>query len=141
MVAYSFKKRFSPRIEDGTKIGTIRGERKRHARVSEQIQLYEAMRTKYCRKIISDPICVAVRPIRLHVERDQMAFVATAPILDGSATLLRPEQFDTFARADGFDDMADMHAFWLKEHGPGIFHGFWILWAQLHDHELMELAA
>ncbi|WP_375227530.1 hypothetical protein [Roseobacter sp. S98] len=140
MVAYSFKKRFSPRIEDGTKIGTIRGDRKRHARVGEAVQLYQGMRTRFCRKIIPDPICVAVKPIRLHIETDQMAFVG-AGVFPGVEAALEPASFNTFARQDGFDDMADMHAFWLKEHGTGVFRGFWILWAELSDQELGALAA
>ena len=63
MVAYGFKKYFVPQIEDGSKTHTIRGQRRRHAHVDEPIQLYQGMRTKYCRKIIADPVCIAVLPI------------------------------------------------------------------------------
>lgn len=48
MVAYSFKRQFGPPILAGTKGGTIRNDRKRHARPGEELQLYHGMRTKSC---------------------------------------------------------------------------------------------
>ncbi|MBW4708650.1 hypothetical protein KX928_12730 [Roseobacter sp. YSTF-M11] len=141
MVAYSFKKRFSPRIEDGTKFGTIRGERKRHARVGEPVQLYEAMRTKYCRKIIPDPICTRVEPIRIHVEEDKIAFVHAGPFVLDPQCQHHNSHLNRFARADGFDDMADFHTFWFREYGIGVFRGVWILWGYSAEQEILELAA
>ena len=140
MVAYSFQSRFVPKIEDGTKRGTIRGERKRHARIGEPIQLYQGMRTKYCRKIIPDPVCVSVMPIRLHIEAHAVAIVNTQFAL-GIQARLSPASFDLFAQDDGFDDMADMHAFWMKTHGVGVFRGVWIKWDRLSDQEMWALAA
>ena len=68
MVAYSFKRLFVPAIEAGTKRQTIRGPRKRHARVGEPVQLYQGMRTSHCRRIlVPDPICTAVRHVALEV--------------------------------------------------------------------------
>ncbi|EHS51515.1 hypothetical protein PDO_1906 [Rhizobium sp. PDO1-076] len=63
MVAYGFKTYFAPQIEDGSKSHTIRGHRRHHAHIGEPIQLFTGMRTRHCRKIMSDPVCIAVLPL------------------------------------------------------------------------------
>lgn len=124
MVAYSFQKRFCDKIVRQEKRQTIRGNRKRHARVGEPVQLYYAMRTKHCRKLlIPDPICCRVEPIHIVIpEAPGLALVA-----DRSAEL-QPVP-DRFAWQDGFDDAADFTEFWRDVHGIGDFHGVLIMWA------------
>lgn len=135
MVAYSFKARFITPIRMGLgqplvpndfscdddaaplrpKRQTIRAVgRRRHARAGETLQLYTAMRTKQCQKI-GEAKCVYVQPIVIIVYKTKLKI----PL----ATNL-----NLFARADGFQDAADMHAFWLKEHGLGKFEGVLIRW-------------
>ena len=64
MVAYNFMKQFADDVASGRKDFTIRGQRKRHARPGEPVQLYTGMRTKCCHKLVDpDPICLSVRPI------------------------------------------------------------------------------
>lgn len=111
MVAYNFQKRFVPRIQDGTKLQTIRRIGKRpHARPGSQLQLYTGQRTKYCQKIIDDPTCLEVKPVTIYVRKDHMAvFVEGKPI----------KRLDEFAVADGFADFEDFHKFWLEFHGEG----------------------
>lgn len=121
MVAYSFKKRFAPEIIEGTKAQTIRGPRVRHARPGEKIQLYVGMRTKSCRKIISDPVCLRVDPIGIWVPTK---LEPAALIQDGRRTYIT----DAFARADGFADIEDFTRFWFDTHGPGEFSGVLIAW-------------
>jgi len=134
MVAYSFQKQFGPPIKAGTKTGTIRADRKRHAREGENLQLFTGMRTKYCQKIIPDPVCQMVMPISLHVQPERMGH-----IMVGKADwLLHPTGETDFAMCDGFNDMREMHAFWLKTHGPGLFEGFWIAWADWAGNGLKE---
>lgn len=116
MVAYSFQERFAEPIAGGhpatgiVKRQTIRADRKRHARPGELLQIYQGMRTKHCRKIIADPVCVAVRPLRL--------FVADAFVhfLDNDQTIDTAEALDDFARQDGFLHWDDMRAFWQAAH-------------------------
>ena len=121
MVAYSFKKRFVPLIEAGLKRQTIRGERKRHARRGEPLQLYFGMRTAHCRKIIDDPICEAVWPISLWVptklEPCTIRFGGAGRYIDHD-----------FAVRDGFESVEDFTRFWFDTHGPGTFHGVVIGW-------------
>lgn len=111
MVAYSFQKRFAPMIEAGLKTHTIRGERKRHARVGERLQLYRGMRTKYCAKIISDPICNLVEPIHIRFAADS-GLILSINLFDEEMPDL-----DAFAISDGFDDAAEMARFWATQHG------------------------
>ncbi len=121
MVAYSFKARFAEPILAGTKLQTIRADRKRHARPGEELQLYTGMRTKQC-KLIRVARCVEVKPVML-------AFVSASGAAIRVGDHFQADQ-EAFARADGFTDVADMRAFWAKEH-PGVdtFEGVLIRWA------------
>ena len=152
MVAYSYKKRFvnpirvglgivpvTPKIIDdpdapmGYRIGpeirpkrqTIRADRKRHARVGEEIQHYCGMRTKHC-FLIGRARCVSVLPVVLH-------FIAWGSAIVGSGKVAEncyyDERLHLFAQADGFDRWEDMKAFWREEH-PGVdkFEGVLIRW-------------
>lgn len=124
MVAYSFQPRFVDAIRHATKTQTIRGPRARHAQPGERVQLYQAMRTKHCTKIVPDPLVISVEPVRIwrpalhrieaiHVGRTRLASIAT---------------LDEFARRDGFHDLADMEAWWIDTHDPGDFAGHLIRW-------------
>lgn len=126
MVAYSFKKQFAPKILDGTKRGTIRAERKRHARPGEPLQLYTGMRTKACH-LIARATCASIEPIYIR------------PELGGYVTLpFRGEKIsdrlalNDFARADGFEGWTDMIEFWLREHpNTETFSGVHITWRDI----------
>lgn len=108
MVAYSFKARFKSPIRIGTKGGTIRNDRKRHARPGEELQLYHAMRTTQC-ELITRKTCLGVAPIRLDLREDTID-------LAGEPMWSIPRRLDAFARFDGFDDWADLKLFWLATH-------------------------
>ena len=63
MPAYSFQKRWVPKIISGEKHSTIRRPRKkRQTRLGDTIFLYVGMRTKNCQRIMKTT-CVRVRPI------------------------------------------------------------------------------
>ena len=121
MVAYSFKSRFAEQIEAGRKAQTIRGHRARHARPDERLQLYVGMRTRHCRKIIADPLCLRVVNIRIWVPRGLEPAVVTR-------TGRREYVTEEFAAADGFDSAEDFTRFWFDNHGPGVFEGVLITW-------------
>lgn len=110
MVAYSFQKRFAPLIVAGTKTQTIRAARPRHVRPGESIQLYTGMRSTTCLKIMPDPLCVAVEPVCLRFDQEQLI---EAVEIDGAGV----EDIDGFALRDGFESAEDMAAFWTKAHG------------------------
>lgn len=133
MVAYSFHKRFEPAIRAGTKLQTIRADRKRHALRGERIQLYVGMRSRHCR-LIASPECVGVWPVRLQLE----AGVITAD----ERNVRQPMHLDAFAVSDGFVDWADMVAFWKREH-PSVlvFSGWVIRWAPISPEDLRPVIA
>lgn len=109
MVAYSFKSRFAPMILAGDKRHTLRNDRKRHARVGEELQLYTGMRTRSCKKL-GTATCTALLRIRLDFEHRRVEF------LESGQAITTPDDTDAFAVGDGFADWRDMQAFWAKEH-------------------------
>ncbi|SDA13108.1 hypothetical protein SAMN02799622_00911 [Methylobacterium sp. UNC378MF] len=142
MVAYSFKKWFGPPILAGTKAQTIRAERKRHARPGELVQLYTGMRTRQCRRLGETP-CLSVNPIRIELPRARR--VPEVLIFDAEGALaehwLTARALQNFARADGFADFDELHAFWRAEH-PGVdtFHGVLIRWQPLVAADALDIA-
>jgi hypothetical protein len=136
MVAYSFAPQFIEPIVSRQKLQTVRAQRRRHARVGEAIQLYTAMRTKQCRKLIEvDPVCIRAWDIRIAVDASERRVIG-AITLEG-ALLTQPEM-EAFAQADGFTADADASAlrrmgeFWLKAHAhlgtDFLFEGVCIRW-------------
>ena len=126
MVAYSFKQRFAAPILAGTKRQTIRADRKRHARPGEELQHYTGMRTKHCR-LIGRAICEALLTILINLEADYVVVrrFDHEELFEGAA-------LDEFARDDGFEDWADMKAFWRAEHGTiDRFEGVLVKWGDL----------
>lgn len=124
MVAYSFQSRFVDAIRLGTKTQTIRGPRARHARPGERVQLYRAMRTKHCAKIVPDPLVIRVEPVRIW----RPALHRIEAIQVGDTRLASIALLDEFAIRDGFHDLADMEAWWIDTHDPGDFVGVLIRW-------------
>lgn len=124
MVAYSFAPQFVEPIASQHKCQTVRGLRKRHARVGERIQLYTAMRTRHCRKIIeADPLCIAVDDIWMWIEYRSPELVKAISI---NSVPLCDDEIEAFAVADGFggalvDGFARrrMGAFWVEKHLDG----------------------
>lgn len=121
MVAYSFNRRFEHPIVTRAKRHTIRADRRRHARVGEQLQLFTGMRTRGCRKL-GTATCTAVYGVRLDLV-DGRVETETGTAWTTIAEL------DAFARSDGFSDWADLQAFWAENHpGVGHFSGVLIGW-------------
>jgi hypothetical protein len=150
MVAYSYKGRFVAPIRVGLGLpvmdlhyelgGYIPGQpirpkrqtiraigQKRHALANEAVQLYHAQRSPKCFKI-GEAICTAADDIRLHIRSE----IIEIRRRDRSSELIdKPCALDSFARKDGFEDWADMRAFWLAEHDGkqlGPFCGVLIEW-------------
>jgi hypothetical protein len=146
MVAYSFHKMFIPQVSGGLKRQTIRAHRKRHARPGEAVQLYTAMRTIHCRKILTpDPLCVSVDEIRLEVGQElfEGRQLGTIDAIEINGIPLTEAEIETLAIADGFHprwhyppETAFSHikarwlmgCFWREAHGTGSFEGVLIKW-------------
>ena len=120
MVAYSFKEQFVAPIQDNVKRQTIRAHRKRHARPGETLQLYTAMRTKYC-TLIGTATCELVVPITIDFSDNSVLIGPNAH--RGWASL------DELAHKDGFDGWLSMREFWRENHGSiSVFSGVLIRW-------------
>ena len=140
MVAYNFRERFAPLIASGKKRQTIReiGAR-RHARPGDALQLYTGMRTRNCRKILADdPKCRHAYAIQLDLSQRILkttryhpsptpVFVIDRVVIDDLGRLAG-KRLEAFARADGFDTLADMADFFGRTYGTGIFSGALITW-------------
>lgn len=122
MVAYNFQKQFVEPIRSGKKTHTIRRNgKRRHARPGERLQLYTAMRTKACAKILDqDPECVHTCAVQIRVCRDAITSIKVGGF--------KIEDMEAFAIEDGFASLERMHAFWLDFHGLGLFEGTLIEW-------------
>lgn len=142
MVAYSFKKQFGPPILAGTKAQTIRAERKRHARPGEMVQLFTGMRTRQCRRL-GESRCIEVLPIRIELPRERRVpeVMVFTPSGDLARHYMTGRALENFARADGFRDFDDLHAFWAAEH-PGVltFNGVLIRWQALVPADALDIA-
>jgi hypothetical protein len=128
MVAYSFKPRFVEPIREGRKRQTVRGNRRRHARPGELIQLYCGQRTRSCFKI-GEARCVEVKRVVLR-------FGFRAPIITINGKVLGARATRAFARADGFSDIGEFAEFWREQHGaPDYWEGMVIYWEPLATEE------
>jgi hypothetical protein len=142
MVAYSFNTAFVPLIEAGIKRQTIRLPRRRHARPGERIQLYQGMRTRDCRKLIPDPLCVGVDEVRIDLRPvgqaggGSMREALERVMLEVNGIPLHGEAADAYARGDGFPGLErlgfgprhHMLAWWAGTHGCVLFTGVAIRW-------------
>lgn len=107
MVAFNFKKEFAPRIEDGSKTGTIR--QNLRCLAGSTMQLYTGQRTKHCR-LIGTATCLQVTPLRIHAARVEF--------LSGQMHSLRIDHaLDLFAYNDGFDSWQALTDFFAKQYG------------------------
>lgn len=124
MVAYSFKARFAEPILAGTKGGTIRADRRRHARQGEEMQLYTGMRTKQCRLI--------ARKTCLDIEQIWLWFGMKPALRLGSLHFSNVQDLDEFATFDGFTNWMELEQFWRDVHeSTWDFEGWHIRWLPL----------
>lgn len=137
MVAYSVKKRFEAPIRAGIKPHTMRNERTGrvpHVRPGQEMQLYTAMRTKYCR-LIGCAICAVVTPVRIHFGIDRVK-IQGRPVIKGR------EALNDFAVTDGFSDWDDLCDFWNEEHSGIVdWSGVLIEWKDFKPEKLEEIGA
>lgn len=137
MTAYSFQHQFVAPILAGTKRQTIRANgRRSHAKPGGLIQLYTGMRTKACRKICDDVVCLRLLPVTFDLTGVATLKGEPLPSEVQNAHLYVDRIWcgdgfeEDFARRDGFDSFADMVAFWIKAHGTIRFEGVCIQWGE-----------
>jgi len=136
VVAYSFQRMFVAPIRRviNPKRHTIRGDRKRHARPGETLQLY-------CRQrcadgfLIGTSCCDEVLPIVIHFGSHSKIWVGNLAPIIGRTNL------NTFAVSDGFGSWDELTWFWQHYHKPifsrstatAIFSGWIVFWSEFKD--------
>ena len=119
MVAINFREQFADLVRSGKKRQTIRRSR-RNGQLTQGcvLQLYTGLRTKAAEKLVDpDPVCLKVTAVSINHKR--ISINAHAMPTDS------PEA-RAFAKEDGFNNVEDMLAFFLKD-GDN-FQGFLIEW-------------
>lgn len=106
MPLLNFKSIFVDHIRSGRKAHTIRAERKHPVKVGDKLYLYCGLRQKGAFRILPEPvICTKIQGIEIRdIGNKEFIFV------DGET--LMPDECETLAKADGFDNFKDMMAFW-----------------------------
>lgn len=121
MVAYSFHAMFAPDIVARIKCQTIRRPRPRHAYPGERIQLYQGMRTRSCRKIIPDPVCIGIDALVLDMRSGAL------DLLEINDVAIDPgsQEAEDFCRRDGFgaikvSPVRHFATYWCRAYGPAL---------------------
>ena len=121
---FNFKARFAPKVEAGTKLQTVRANRKdgRVPVVGDIAKLYTGLRSKQTRLLRPPTKIVAVQPI---------ATIGPVVYLDGHR--LSRGELVNFAQRDGFDDEPFADCAMLEFLAPGDenFYGFVVYWDPL----------
>ena len=137
MVAYNFQSQFAPKVAALEKLQTIRprfnknGKERRHARAGENVQLYQGMRSRECRKLVTpDPVCLGAWPITIDAFETHPGGMTLAafPCADAQFAAYSGFKIDEgFARADGFRSVEAMLDWFDKTHGFP-FEAMLIMW-------------
>lgn len=129
MTQYNFDPRWITPIASGAKRQTIRKPRAGagHAKPDDTLQLYTRSRTPQ-QTLIARARCTEVVPVQLSFGGGRLVMYSVRP----GAWVMDPAKCDRFAAKDGFQDAADMRAFWAEKH-PGVaeFTGVLIRWELL----------
>lgn len=110
MPMLNFKPQFVEPIRTRRKRHTIRAKRKIPIKVGDKLYLYCGARHPGCFRILPEPtVCTMTLPI--------LIAIAIADRVEVDGQVLGPDEMDTLAVADGFEDWTAMRNFWRQEHG------------------------
>lgn len=113
-----FKKRFVPKIYDGSKIFTLREKPKRMPKIGETLHMYTGLRTKQCEFITRDHKLAsfqeAVVKIKLIYGIGKKAIGFTVEIKIGKTKLPKAVIDFHFTISDGFKDLNDFVDYWTE---------------------------
>jgi hypothetical protein len=131
MSAYNFKKRWEGQLLAGSKLTTLRVDRKdgRVPRVGEKFSAFVGMRTKQCRRLF-DSIIEKVERISIEAIHGESEFDPLNYLVKRDGLGLSFEQGTKLAQADGFGDLDQFISFFEVEHSIHVdrFNGWLIHW-------------
>ena len=113
-----FKKRFVEPILIGTKVHTMRKDRRVQPKIGERLYMYTGLRTSSCQKITDKEILISTQ--RVHIKGSLNLGVAGMNVwIDGRN--LSNIEINEFVKFDGFTDQTDFASFWLEGKKNGRF--------------------
>lgn len=124
MTVLTFLPRFAPKVKDGSKGRTIRGQRKRPIKVGDKLSLRQWSARPCCspQVILRESVCANVTPVQ--IASDHVVLLHPGRLAEH---ISMRAALDHFACLDGFDDWADMVAHFNKARGLP-FDGVLIQW-------------
>jgi hypothetical protein len=127
MTVIMFQHRFAPKVADGIKLQTIRRERKKPILIGEFLLLRKWKDKAYRSKTedLATGICISYRPII--IEAINLIRIPAQSMMESDLWIGSDTARNDFAKADGFDDWADMRTWFEAEHSLP-FTGVLIKW-------------
>ncbi|MCH7400106.1 ASCH domain-containing protein [Belliella sp. DSM 107340] len=111
-----FKKSFAKPILQGSKVFTIRNQRKLEPKIGETLYMYTGLRTKDCNKITDKHKLVSIQLVDLYFSIDEEGNGWVDIIVDGR--MLKNYEMQEFSKMDGFTDLKDFSDYWLENVKP-----------------------
>jgi hypothetical protein len=122
MPALNYKSRFAPLVAQGVKPHSIRAWRRRPFKHGDDLSHFTGMRTKACRRIRANTICMAASPIEVNAAQRYIILQAEPGSryfrpADKTNRRLADTEVEQLARNDGFKDADEFFAFFRETHG------------------------
>ncbi len=107
-----FKKRFAEPIKIGTKVFTMRGDRKVKPKIGETLYMYSGLRTKNTELISNKEKLISRQEVRLMIIYYSKGISRLDIHVDGRE--LKSKEIDEFVKFDGFKDRLDFVTYWIE---------------------------
>lgn len=105
-----FKPRFEEPIQVGTKVFTMRVERKVKPKIGERLYMYTGLRTKNCRKISDKEKLISTQRVRIRIT---MMPNRMKVLIDIDGRRLQIMELHRFVKFDGFKSIPDFVEYWV----------------------------
>ncbi len=119
----SFQRRFKTKIENGSKIFTLRKQPKRDPKIGEQMHMYSENRTKNSEFICNHHILKSKQPVhvKIKITKKKRKFQGADVIIRNAVVnisvngiFLSIPEIEQFVIYDGFDSVDDFIVYWTK---------------------------
>lgn len=127
MPGLDFRKRFASPVKDGRKKQTIQKRRTPPIKAGDHLTLWTGQRTKQCQPL-GDATCTKVLPIKILPDRGQIwlwdedtEHLDSEGEIVGNFYMLRQDEAEAFAKADGFDNLQEFFEF-FKHYPNDVLH-------------------
>lgn len=107
-----FKQRFADKILDGSKVFTMRKERKIQPKIGETLHMYTALRTKHTKVITKTHKLVSTQIVEVNIA-DSPKQLQVKIQVDGR--VLGQLETEMFVICDGFNDVPDFARYWIED--------------------------